>query len=364
MSFAIGRLDIIEAEQEAKWQSVIECAWRYDFYYLPGYHLLAEKRGEGKARLFVYTDGKHFVALPLLIRPVEEIPGLEQAGSGLYDATSVYGYAGPVRGKTELTEEFLDGFRKALHDTFKNAHIVAVFSRLHPLIEQEYILQGLGECPMIGQTVSIDLTIPSETQFARYRKSLRKEIKQQRRMGITCKIDSNFSHLNEFISIYREAMLQINAPKELLFDREYFHALAKLPGIHLFVCTYQGEVLCGALTSHCDHIIQAHLSATHPAWRELGPSKLMHDEERIWGNTQGASVFHLGGGRGAREDTLFLFKAGFSDRRHEFRVWRWVVEPGVYERLCRAKEEWNRHQGLISTEPDFFPAYRSPTRKG
>jgi hypothetical protein len=66
-------------------------------------------------------------------------------------------------------------------------------------------------------------------------------------------------------------------------------------------------------------------------------------------------VLHLGGGRGGAEDSLFRFKAGFSDRRHAFATWRWVVRPEAYERLCAAR----RAAGGPEPPAGFFPAYRA-----
>ena len=70
---------------------------------------------------------------------------------------------------------------------------------------------------------------------------------------------------------------------------------------------------------------------------------------------EGREILHLGGGLGGREDSLMLFKAGFSDRRHPFRTWRWIVLPEAYARLAAARAA--RRAGPAPS-PDFFPAYR------
>lgn len=360
----MGRLRIIGAEEEQRWRDVLARSSQYDFFHLPRYHLLAEKRGEGKAQLFLYEEGDRFIALPLLLRPVEKVQGLEQIGQGWLDATSVYGYAGPVASQSELEEEFLNGFRRALSNALKEMRVVAVFSRLHPLIEQKHILSGLGECLNVGCTVSIDLTLPPEVQFSQYRQGHRYEMNRLKKQGAVCEIDTEFNHLDDFVAIYRETMKQRDAAEFYYFDDEFFHTFANMPEAHLFLCKLNEELMCAGLFTICNGVVQYFLSGTRHKFMKLAPTKLLIDEVRIWAIEQKAKVFHLGGGVGSKEDSLFQFKAGFSDRRHDFAVWRWIVEPEVYENLCRAKQEWNRRNGFICETADYFPAYRAPARKG
>ncbi|MBV9999230.1 MAG: aminotransferase class I/II-fold pyridoxal phosphate-dependent enzyme [Verrucomicrobia bacterium] len=87
---------------------------------------------------------------------------------------------------------------------------------------------------------------------------------------------------------------------------------------------------------------------------------LIFDAVRLWANEAGARVFHLGGGVGASQDSLFHYKAGFSDRRHDFAIWRWVVQPGLYRELCARRARVHELQGLEPASPDYFPAYRCP----
>jgi sugar O-acyltransferase (sialic acid O-acetyltransferase NeuD family) len=88
---------------------------------------------------------------------------------------------------------------------------------------------------------------------------------------------------------------------------------------------------------------------------------LLFDTVRLWANEQGARVVHLGGGVGSKEDSLFHFKAGFSDRRHVFPTWQWVVEPDAYRELCDRHALRNVGHGVQWTSTDYFPQYRCST---
>jgi hypothetical protein len=241
--------------------------------------------------------------------------------------------------------------------------IVAVFSRLHPLLSQQALLAGLGQC-QVRSTVSVDLTLPADQQRARYRRSHKAGINRLRRSGLTCLHDRQQSFLRDFVWIYHETMRRVEAPGAYFFPAAYFEELAQAlgPRLQLFVCLQDGRAICGGLFVACGGILQYHLGGTRDEALKLSPMKLLVDEVRLWATSQGLRVFHLGGGITAHpDDSLLFFKTGFSDRKHQFFGWRWVVLPDVYGRLCESRWRWNEGHGLRSAHPDYFPAYRSPT---
>lgn len=87
---------------------VLKQSYQYDFYHLPQYHALAEEQGESKANLFVYREGAFLVAIPLLLRPIGEMPCHHtRVGEGWHDATCVYGYAGPIASHSDMPKSVL-----------------------------------------------------------------------------------------------------------------------------------------------------------------------------------------------------------------------------------------------------------------
>lgn len=355
-------LHILQPEQGNAWMDVLKRSYQHDFYYLPRYHRLAEQRGEGAARMFVYTAGKYLIALPLLVRPLSQIAGLEAEGQGWWDATSVYGYTGPIASHRDIPEPVLREFRSSLWRTLHDQRIVAVFSRMHPLIPtQRELLHTIGDYVTRWQTVSLDLTLSPDAQLAGYRQGHRYDVKKLRRLGVECLHDPSFTHLETFIDIYHETMRRVHASGSYFFDQSYFERLIEIGDqFHLFVGRQDGRIICGALFALCDGVAQYHLAGTRDDALRLAPMKLVLDEARLWATQQGAHTLHLGGGLSAQEDPLFQFKAGFSDRRHEFAIWRWILNQQVYDRLARIRDEANRRNGLRPASPDFFPQYRCP----
>ena len=352
-----GTFAIVGAQDDAGWTDVLGHSHQHDFHHLAGYHRLAQRRGEGRGFLFTYREAGYLVALPLLLRPVDD-----DDPAGLQDATSVYGYGGPIASHERIPEEIVQSFQAALRDELVDRRVVAVFSRLHPLIEQRDLLAGLGELSAGGLTVSVDLTLSPEDQWAGYSKKTRRIIRKAEEAGAICIDDRERVYRREWVEMYQETMRRVGAPSSYLFDEEYFELLAAELGsvLHLFVALMDGRVAAAGLFTICDGIVQAHLGAFSQEYSKLSPTRFLDDTARRWAVEAGARVFHLGGGVGGREDSLFQYKAGFSDRRHKFATWRWIVDPTAYGELCERRGRLDA-PGISAGEEGYFPAYRRPT---
>ncbi len=80
------RWELVPADG-ARWRRVLALA-RHDVYHLPEYAVIEAQRVGGEPVAFVATDGDRVWFVPLLLRPVP--------GTGRIDATSPYGYPGPL----------------------------------------------------------------------------------------------------------------------------------------------------------------------------------------------------------------------------------------------------------------------------
>ena len=351
-------LTVVHCEQAYEWKEIIKETKKYDFYHLPGYHSLAEMRGEGFANLFVYREDQYVTALPLLLRPINNVPGLQNATDGLWDATSVYGYAGPVSSHQNLPESFILNFQRSIREELRRKNVITVFSRLHPFIPQTNLLNGIGDISTIGVTISIDLTLPLKEQKWQYSKGHKSGINKLKKMNAECIHDERMQYFDEFIDIYYETMKRVEAKKYYYFDKAYFEKFIDQieDKVHLFVCLLGNKIMCGGLYVKCNNFLQSFLGGMRNEFRNIAPRKLEKDTVRIWAKEQGLQYFHLGGGVGGKKDSLYEFKSGFSKRRHDFRIWKWIVDPDRYEKLCALKKI-NIEDNTNSTS--YFPAYRA-----
>lgn len=356
-----GGVTVLHARDDARWMAVLEASHQYDFHHLPGYHRLAELRGEGRAHLFAYREGDFIIGLPLLVRPVDP-----DDPDGLRDATSVYGYAGPVASHPSLPPDVVRSFQAGLRDELARRRVIAVFSRLHPLIAQQELLAGLGETCAAGVTVSVDLTLTPDEQWAGYSKKTRRIIRKAEEAGVVCVHDREGAYRAAWVDLYQDTMRRVGAAPSYMFDAAFFDRLAAElgPMLHLFVALLDGRVAAAGLFTICDGIVQAHLGAMNRDYARLSPTRLLDDTARRWAGEAGARVFHLGGGVGGQEDSLFQYKAGFSDRRHEFRTWRWIVDEAAYREVLAGRGLLGSGALSDAGGEGFFPAYRRPVENG
>lgn len=323
----------------------------HDTYHLPGYVMTAaEAAGGGEPMAFYYRDDDGCLLVPLVVRSVPDTPWR--------DAVSPYGYGGPASDAPGSRRAFWGRAVAALVDTLADRGIVTAFVRVHPLMDTpEEPLARAGRLVVHGQTVSVDLSASLEEIWSGTRRDHRNQINRARRDGLHVTWDE-WHHLDLWTQVYHENMRLVDASAGYFFAREYFTALrARLgPHVHLGLAWQGEDLLSGQLVFETSGFVQTHLTGTRPDRRRLHADKLLYDECRRWAKARGNSVQHLGGGFGGADDSLFAYKAGFSDRRHVFRTWRLVLDQRGYEELvARAGAE---------LDPDgFFPAYRAPARE-
>lgn len=358
-------LQLIRPSQRQAWQNVLFRCNFYDTYHLPEYHLAVRDVDEGEPLLIAFEDGPYVAALPLLIRNVGNVP--ELSGTEWKDACSAYGYPGLITNCSPDdpdAEAFRKAWQKSVVQVFQSLDMVSVFVRQHPLAQTGWMWRELGTVKPLGQTVVIDLKRPENEQQRMIRDDHRSDIRKAITMGMMVVEDPKLERLKDFTGLYETTMRAVGAASYYFFPDSYFEALRhQLQGrVKLFFAELEGEPVAASLFFHCGNVIQYHLSGSNPALgrvRAMG-TKLIIDSVRRWGSKNGFHWLHLGGGLGARQDSLFLFKAGFSDLRCDHYVVNCVIKPDVYRELVR------RRFGADATEATtngWFPAYRCVTIK-
>ena len=351
------RFYALEVADEHRWLEMLNRVGRYDVYHLPSYHRLSEISGEGKGIFLNYVRGDLVIVFPLLIRRIDSIPGLESIGQNWYDAVSVYGYAGPIASREVSIREKVS-FWGYLKEYFDSARLVSIFSSVHPLLGQEFILNGFGEIVPTNPTISIDLTLPSDVQWSNYRKSHRNGINRLIKKGFVCIEDKEKCYWDEFINLYYNTMKRLNATSYYYFPKDYFLFIKEnMSDLYkLFICFFNNEIVNASIYTYCQGIIQAQLEGVREEYIEMSSGKLVENTVRLWGNEIGAHTFHLGRGLGGAKDSLFHYKKGFSKREHSFNFWRYINNNKIYEELIQERCR------ITSIKPDnsYFPRYRHP----
>lgn len=326
------------------WNAYIKNANCYDAYHTLDYHSLDST---GKPLLFVYEEGEVFIALPLLKRVIKQ--------TDLCDFTSSYGYTGPVSNKPidSLSYNLLENFKHSFINFMKDNQAVSVFSRLNPFINQRVLLDKIGGVRANGKTVYIDLRQSLEEQRANYHKRLQRQIRQMRTRRYTVKHADTQEQIHLFTRMYTENMLRLGAHQSYFFDEGYFTSLLKSSDFDCeLMLIYDGnEMISGAIVMWVDKVMRNHLSATKNSHVHLSPSKLLTEEISLFARRIGAEYLHLGGGLGGKEDSLFRFKASFSNHLLEDKIWCFIADEQAYNQLVKEKN--------IKTDRGYFPLYRS-----
>ncbi len=336
---------IVSLDEKKRWQNYIKESLFYDFYHTWIYHSL-EKNGTPK--LFVFSKENIFIAIPIIVRSIQN--------SKYYDITSAYGYVGPISNSKfeSLSDSFKTDFRKSFLLYLENENNISVFTRLHPFMNQDILLDQFKGLHSTGRTVVINLETSLEEQRSKYRRTLKENINQLRRKGYTIKHCEDLASIRDFISIYSENMQRIGASENYFFDENYFTQILASDEIDskLLLVFSGDEAICGTLVTCTNNIIQGHLIGTRTDYLRESPAKLLVDEVTVLGRKYGMKYYHLGGGVGGNDDSLFNWKAGFSDCFLDFKTWRYISNQNIYNELVETLE--------IEPEVgnDYFPLYR------
>ena len=319
----------------------------HDMYHVPEYVVLDARLAGGTPTAFHFEqDGRHLL-VPLILRDVPD--------SDLRDALSPYGYPAPVSDAEPGDTAFWKDACRTMVETLRAARVVTAFVRLHPLLAAPLsILDDYGTVVRHGETVSVDLTISVEEMCSQTRSDHRNHINRERRNGTKVVFD-DWSRLGEWVDVYHDNMRRVGAAPYYFFSREHLAALHEAVGdrMHLAVAIVDDEVVGGNTFFEHDGIVQGYVSSTRRA-RNRYADELLYDEVRRWSKSRGNAIFHMGGGKGGANDSLFSYKAGFSPNRHPFHTWRVVTDPAAYRRLVEERNPGADPADMSGT----FPPYR------
>ena len=354
---------IVEAG-DPLWLEMLRFIPQHDFHHLPGYVALEAGRRGGQACAFVYREGEAaflvpFVqsAVPLTLQPRRVIQA---------DALSPYGYAGPLvnaPGGEEQRNAFVAKALARMVDLLRERGVCTVFIRFHPLLVPPLEpFQALGTLVLHGETVWADLRQSPEELWSDTRKTFRNSINRCERNGCKFAMDPAGEFFGDFLRLYHETMRRVGAAPEYFFPEIYFRKMQQALGTGFQLAHVRnpaGVIVSSGLFTVCAGIVQYHLTGNSLDETGMEASKLLLHGVRRWGHEHGCEKFHLGGGVGARNDSLFLFKSGLSSGRAPFYSWRIIVDEKVCGTLCRQWEKLN--QEPADGADGFFPPYRKPS---
>lgn len=340
---------IIDIENTKLWDEIVKGFTKYDVYYLSGYVKAFQIHGDGEPQLLYYEEDD--------LRAIYVYMKRNTSIDNTYDSITPYGYGG-VLFEGNVNEKKLRAFWIAYVIQMNELNIVDNFVRYHPVLANSGVMRIISDVIDLGKTIVLDLTSP-EVIWKNIVSKNRNMIRKAEKNGIEIYHSHDYKLFKDFISIYNTTMDNDNAEKYYYFSEEFYKSICiDLAGHYeMFYAIYEEQIIAMSIILFANKQMHYHLSGSVFEYRNLAPSNLLLYKAALWGCEQGFKTFHLGGGIGSGEDSLYKFKAGFNrNSDYQFSIAKHIFNQEKYDELVneRAKsdEEFNK-------DSNFFPLYRS-----
>ncbi|MFD1020666.1 peptidoglycan bridge formation glycyltransferase FemA/FemB family protein [Thalassobacillus hwangdonensis] len=343
----------IKTLDDQLWKKAVEQSDEKDIYYTPDYFRLSEKQEEGKGCAFYFENQYGAVLYPFLLR---NLKSLSNEFTDWYDITTPYGYGGPLIVEEKDRGKLLESFRQSFHAFCSREQIVSEFIRFHPVYRNHEGLKNWLDLAVKGKTVGLDVSHQADiwaNMTGKNRNMVRKAMKQ----GVTVR-EANPENMEDFKAfnvLYTRTMQRANAKDFYYFNDAFFRHLTEEMGdqVKMFIAEHEGTPVAASLFLVGETMIHYHLSGMDERHANLAANNLLLYEAALWAQRNHKEIFHLGGGYGGGDDTLFKFKRSFSkidSHVLDFVLGRYIHDAAVYQRLVETCQ---------SSPSDYFPLYRS-----
>jgi GNAT superfamily N-acetyltransferase len=364
-----ARVLVASDPQDASlWDEFVDLAPIPDVYYRARYALASEAAGHGKAIALILSANNVSVLLPLLLRPLSDLPFAP--GESGFDAITPYGYGGllPLSRRKALTKLDVATLLEVLQHWCREAGIVSCFIRLHPLLDQESWLyhDQLSQYASLLQfralTIAVDLTKWDSTRQrpAGLRRDRRLDLNHAQRCLRVSWSGSDiplFEALVLFKRIYEQRMVSLNVSSYYFFPLEYYLSLGRglERNVAVALAWLDRTIVGGSLFMADRQFAHYHLSGSNEQGRGLGAGTLLINAGAQWARERGCKLLHLGGGV-SNSDSLFEYKKSFGGIVYRYHTLEVISDASRYHDLVERRFKCEPGSQIHSR---FFPQYRA-----
>lgn len=350
-------LTVITANEYEKWDEIVKSFENYDVYYKSNYTKSFEIHGDGEPILFYFEDQNIKAMNVTMKRDIS----LNKNFSGklpsdtYFDITTPYGYGGfLVEGK--VTDESMNVLEFEYSSKCVSEGIISEFVRFHPVLNNCENVECIYDITRLGPTITMELISRNQIWndlIGKNRNVIRKAIKS----GVKIYWGRDHKLLDEFISLYKATMDKDNANEYYYFEKEFYNSVLNDLKYNsmIFHAMYVDKVIAMSMIIFSNQQIHYHLSASDKEYQYLAPTNLLLFEAACWGCENGYKTFHLGGGLGSKEDSLYKFKKAFNNNSQTyFSIGRKIFNEEKYNELVEIRSL----ETDFSVHTSFFPLYR------
>jgi len=324
-----------------EWDDLLSRTGLDDVYFRRDYLESASLLGQGRPLFLHHASESGDVVFPALVR---------DAADGYSDIGTPMGYGGPVAaGDEPPVAAFFEGYA----EWCATNRVVATFVRFHPVLANQRLAQGRWHVEQIGHTIGwrLEGRDPEEI-LAGIDAHHRRVVRKARAAGVDVVPEIPASELDGFVALYRETMRRREAAPFYFFPDEYWLHLATTLADELlrFDAYEDGELAACILCLASPPLLHYHLGASSERGQSLGANHVLFYETAAWACERGFTHFHLGGGVGGFEDSLYEFKRRFDP---EGKL------PATLGKAVHDERAYRELSGVERIEYEgFFPAYR------
>lgn len=326
------------------WDDLLDRIGVGDVYLRTAYLESASLLGQGTPAYLHYGGDSGDVVFPALVR---------EAGDSHRDMATPMGYGGPIAsGDDPPTTAFFDAYERWCITN----RVVSTFARFHPVLENQRLAEGHWRLEHIGHSIGWRVEgRGADELLAGMDSHHRRVVRKARAAGIEVAVEESPEDLGAFVLLYEETMRRRNASQFYFFPGAYWeHLTGALGGCVVRAdARADGELVASIVCLAGPPLLHYHLGASSERGQSLGANHLLFGETAAWAGEHGFSRFHLGGGVGGFEDSLYEFKRRFDP------------ESALHAYLGKRVHDEAAYRELSGTDEveytGYFPAYRRPS---
>ncbi|MBW8308810.1 MAG: GNAT family N-acetyltransferase [Candidatus Paracaedibacteraceae bacterium] len=329
----------------------------YDVYYLSGYTKAFKLHGDGEPTLIYYHEEEMRAINVVMIRDIamdKKFNGKLETRS-LFDITTPYGYGGFIIEGTPNDINYIK-INEEYSDYCRSKNIISEFVRFHPVLENSKMNYEIYEVVDLGKTITMDL-ISKEQIWNDLSSKNRNVIRKAIKSDVEIYRGRSPELIDAFIPLYNSTMNKDNATDYYYFNKDFYKSVLEdlKYNSQIFYALYDQKIISMAMILFGNDNMHYHLSASDREHQNLAATNLLLYEAACWGCENGYKSFHLGGGLGSKEDSLFKFKKAFNKNSETyFSIGKKIFDLDKYNELLRIRSEEER----FTNDNQFFPAYR------
>lgn len=327
-----------------EWDGLLDRLGLGDVYFRSAYLQSAWLLGQGQPIFLHLSDDRGDLVFPCLFR---------DAPNGYADIGTPMGYGGPLAAGTDPP---VGGFFEAYERWCDANRVVATFARFQPALANQRVAEGRWHLEQIGHSIGWRLGgLGSDELVAGMDSHHRRVVRKAGRDGLAVSVEERPADLAEFVALYEDTMRRREASSFYFFPEEYWAHLVGPLGAALIRADAQvaGETVASILCLASRPTLHYHLGASSERGQELGANHLLFVETAAWAAARGFAQFHLGGGVGGFEDSLYEFKRRFDPGG---------TLPALLGKAVHDEEAYRELSGVERVDYEgYFPAYRRPS---